>query len=141
MSLHKVLTFASIVEGESGIDEERPMIAGVYWNRLKRNMRLEADPTIQYVIPDGPRRLLYRDLKYPSPYNTYLNYGLPPGPVNNPGKKSIIATLYPERHQYLFFFATGVGGHRFSKSLNEHQKAVRGFRKVRRELGRGGTRG
>jgi UPF0755 protein len=141
MSLREVITLASIVEGESGIEEERPVIAGVYWNRLKRGMKLEADPTIQYVIPDGPRRLLYRDLKYDSPYNTYLYYGLPPGPVNNPGKKSILATLYPEKHQYLFFVATGIGGHRFSKNFIDHQKAVRGFRKARREAERNSTRG
>lgn len=134
MTMHEVLTLASIVEGESGIDEERPMIAGVYWNRLKRNMKLEADPTIQYVIPDGPRRLLNSDLKYKSPYNTYVNYGLPPGPINNPGKKAILAALYPEKHQYLFFVATGVGGHRFSKTYTEHQKAARAYRRARREI-------
>ena len=134
MTTLEVLTLASIVEGESGIDGERPMIAGVYWNRLKRRMKLEADPTIQYVLPDGPRRLLNRDLKFKSPYNTYLNYGLPPGPINNPGKKAILATLYPEKHQYLFFVATGVGGHRFSKNFTEHQKAARAYRRARREV-------
>ena len=134
MTTLEVLTFASIVEGESGIDGERPMIAGVYWNRLKRRMKLEADPTIQYVLPDGPRRLLNRDLKFKSPYNTYLNYGLPPGPISNPGKKAILATLYPEKHQYLFFVATGVGGHRFSKTFTEHQKAARAYRRARREV-------
>ena len=134
MTMHEVLTLASIVEGESGIDEERPMIAGVYWNRLKRRMKLEADPTIQYVLPGGPRRLLNRDLKFKSPYNTYLNYGLPPGPINNPGKKAILATLYPEKHQYLFFVATGVGGHRFSRTFTEHQKAAKAYRRARREV-------
>jgi len=132
MTLHQVLTLASIVEGESGVDAERPTIAGVYLNRLKKRMRLEADPTIQYVLPDSPRRLLYSDLRIESPYNTYLYYGLPPGPVNNPGKQSILGVLYPEKHQYLYFVATGVGGHRFSKSYVEHQKAVRVYRKVRR---------
>ena len=133
MTMHQVLTLASIVEGESGIDEERPMIAGVYWNRLKNRMRLEADPTIQYVLPDGPRRLFHRDLRLGSPYNTYRNYGLPPGPINNPGKKAILATLYPEKHQYLYFVATGVGGHRFSRTYAEHQKAARAYRRARRE--------
>ncbi|MBI3004988.1 MAG: endolytic transglycosylase MltG [Ignavibacteriales bacterium] len=136
MNLNQILTLASIVEGESSIDEERPIIAGVYWNRLKKRMRLEADPTVQYVIPDGPRRLVHRDLKYDSPYNTYLNYGLPPGPINNPGKKSILATLYPESHQYLYFVATGVGGHRFSKNFIDHQKAIRIYRRNRREAER-----
>lgn len=134
MTTHEVLTLASIVEGESGIDGERPMIAGVYWNRLKRRMKLEADPTIQYVLPDGPRRLFHRDLRLKSPYNTYLKYGLPPGPINNPGKKAILATLYPEKHQYLYFVATGVGGHRFSKNFTEHQKAARAYRRARREV-------
>ncbi|MBP1653772.1 MAG: aminodeoxychorismate lyase, partial [Bacteroidetes bacterium] len=83
-SMHRVVTMASIVEGEAVLDEERPIVAGVYLNRLRLRMRLEADPTIQYVIPGGPRRLLYSDLRVESPYNTYRHYGLPPGPVNNP---------------------------------------------------------
>jgi UPF0755 protein len=110
----ELLTLASIVEGESGIPEERPVVAGVYWNRLRKHMRLEADPTIQYVLKGGPRRLTFQDLKLNSPYNTYLNIGLPPGPINNPGKQSILAALYPESNPYLYFVATGVGGHRFS---------------------------
>ena len=131
---NEVLTLASIVEGESGIDEERPIIAGVYWNRLKKKMKLEADPTIQYAIANGPRRLFNADLKFQSPYNTYLHYGLPPGPINNPGKQAILAALYPEQHQYLYFVATGVGGHRFSKNYSEHQKAVGTFRRIRRDM-------
>ena len=141
LSLNEVLTLASIVEGESGIDEERPIIAGVYWNRLRKHMKLEADPTIQYVIEGGPRRLLFDDLRLDSPYNTYLYAGLPPGPINNPGKKSILATLYPEKNDYLYFVATGVGGHRFSKNFSEHQKAVKNFHRVRRELKRQATGG
>jgi UPF0755 protein len=137
MSLKEVVTLASIVEGESGVDAERPTIAGVYLNRLRKNMKLEADPTIQYVLPGGPRRLLYTDLRIDSPYNTYLYRGLPPGPVNNPGKQSILGVLYPEKHQYLYFVATGVGGHRFSKTFSEHQKAIRVYRKVRREIQKG----
>ncbi len=133
MSLNDVLTLASIVEGESKKDDERPTIAGVYFNRLKKNMRLEADPTVQYAIPDGPRRLLYSDLKFDSPYNTYLHYGLPPGPISNPGRQSILAVLYPEQHNYLYFVANGNGGHKFSKNYAEHQRAVRNYRKMRRE--------
>jgi len=134
MTLNQVLTLASIVEGESGIDAELPTIAGVYLNRLRKNMKLEADPTIQYLLPNGPRRLRFADLRIDSPYNTYLYYGLPPGPVNNPGKQSILSVLYPERNQYLYFVATGVGGHHFSKTFSEHEKAVRMYKKVRREL-------
>jgi UPF0755 protein len=137
MSLKEVVTLASIVEGESGVDAERPTIAGVYLNRLRKNMRLEADPTIQYVLPGGPRRLLYTDLRIDSPYNTYLYRGLPPGPVNNPGKQSLLGVLYPEKHQYLYFVATGVGGHRFSKTFSEHQKAIRVYKKIRREIQKG----
>lgn len=127
----KVLTLASIVEGEAVIDEERPIIAGVYWNRLRIGMRLEADPTIQYVIPDGPRRLRYSDLKIESPYNTYVYSGLPPGPVNNPGRASILAALWPTRHAYLFFVANGRGGHWFSGTYSQHMKYVRQYRKDR----------
>ncbi|HWP82778.1 MAG TPA: endolytic transglycosylase MltG [Bacteroidota bacterium] len=134
MTMHEVVTLASIVEGEAVIDSERATIAGVYHNRLKKRMRLEADPTIQYILADGPRRLFYRDLRVNSPYNTYLNYGLPPGPINNPGRQSIIAVLYPENHDYLFFVADGQGGHRFSKTYGEHQRHVKTFRRFRREM-------
>jgi UPF0755 protein len=132
-TMHKTLTFASIVEGEAVLSEERPVIAGVYHNRLKRGMRLEADPTIQYVIPDGPRRLLYADLKLESPYNTYRNTGLPPGPVNNPGPATILASLYPESNRYLFFVANGKGGHWFSRTYGEHQHYVRKYRRNRKK--------
>ncbi len=134
MSMNQVLTMASIVEGETRLDHERPTVAGVYHNRLKRRMRLEADPTIQYILPDGPRRLLYSDLKVDSPFNTYRNYGLPPAPIGSPGRQSILAALYPEQHTYLFFVADGKGGHKFSRSYSEHQRAVREWRRTRRDL-------
>jgi len=136
LSLRQVVTFASIVEAESGIGDERPVIAGVYWNRLKKHMRLEADPTIQYALPDGPRRLTYRDLNINSPYNTYRRYGLPPGPINNPGRASILAVLYPSNHRFLYFVARGDGGHRFSESYAQHLSAVRQYRQARREARR-----
>jgi UPF0755 protein len=119
----QVITLASIVEGEAKLDNERAIIAGVYFNRLKKNMNLEADPTIQYVLPDGPRRLFNSDYKYQSLYNTYLHSGLPPGPINNPGEKSILAALYPNHHNYLYFVARGDGSHYFSESYNEHVRA------------------
>jgi UPF0755 protein len=134
MTLNQVLTLASIVEGESGIDAELPTIAGVYLNRLRKNMKLEADPTIQFLLPNGPRRLRYADLRIDSPYNTYLYHGLPPGPVNNPGRQSILGVLYAETNQYLYFVATGVGGHHFSKTYSEHVRAVNVYRRVRREM-------
>ncbi|MEW6509421.1 MAG: endolytic transglycosylase MltG [Bacteroidota bacterium] len=129
--VHTMLTFASIVEGEAVLDEERAIIAGVYHNRLRRGMKLEADPTIQYLLPDGPRRVLYSDLKADNPYNTYRYPGLPPGPVNNPGRASILASLYPVRHDYLFFVANGKGGHWFTRTYDDHLRYVRLFKRFR----------
>ncbi len=130
-TVRQAVTFASIVEGEAVLDEERPVIAGVYHNRLRLGMRLEADPTIQYILPDGPRRVLYADLRLDNPYNTYRYAGLPPGPVNNPGRSSILASLYPSAHGYIFFVANGRGGHWFSKNYTEHQRYVRKYRRER----------
>jgi UPF0755 protein len=132
----EVVTLASIIEGEAIHDEERPIISAVYHNRLKRGMRLQADPTIQYLINDGPRRLLKQDLKIDSPYNTYLHYGLPPGPINNPGLQSILAALYPADNDYLYFVARGDGYHTFSRTEADHLKAKRAFQKVRRDVRR-----
>ncbi len=127
----QVLTMASIVEGEAVRDDERAIISGVYWNRLRRGMKLEADPTIQFILHDRPRRLLYADLKVDNPYNTYLRPGLPPGPVNNPGRASILASLYPVHHTYVFFVANGRGGHSFASTYSEHMRNVRQFRRYR----------
>jgi UPF0755 protein len=134
LSLHQVITLASIVEGEAVLDCERPIIASLYLNRLKRRMLLQADPTIQYIINNGPRRLMAKDLKIKSPYNTYLHPGLPPGPVNNPGIASILAVLYPDSSNYLFMVANGDGSHTFSRTINEHIIAKRRFDKIRRQL-------
>ncbi len=134
----QVLTLASIVEGESRVKDERPVIAGVYRNRLRKGMLLEADPTIQYVLEPGPRRLLYSDLKLDSPYNTYRHRGLPPGPVNNPGLASILAALYPAEHNYYFFVANGTGGHWFSTTFDEHKRMVR-MARHRRALSQAGN--
>lgn len=131
MSVHEAITLASIIEAETAIDSERARISGVYANRLGKRMRLQADPTVQYILEDGPRRLTYSDLHRPSPYNTYRNPGLPPGPINNPGRASIIAALAPERHGYYFFVATGEGGHAFSKTYAEHLRSVRAFQRRR----------
>lgn len=127
-SVHQVLTLASIVKGETNLVDEMPRIAGVYHNRLRIGMRLQADPTIQYLLPGGWRRLLYEDLKIDSPYNTYRYAGLPPGPINNPGKNPILAVLYPEKHNYLYFVADGKGGHKFARTYSEHLKYVREYR-------------
>ena len=109
-------------------------IAGVYANRLAISMKLDADPTIQYLLEEGPRRLFYTDLVRDSPYNTYRHAGLPPGPVNNPGRTSILAALYPARHQFLFFVANGQGGHWFSSTYDQHMRNVRLARRLRANL-------
>lgn len=127
----QVMAMASIVEGEAMLDAERARISGVYHNRLKKRMLLQADPTVQFFLDGGPRRVLYSDLKVNNPYNTYRNKGLPPGPVNNPGKASILAALYPERHDFLFFVANYNGGHWFTKTYAEHQRYVREYRRLR----------
>jgi UPF0755 protein len=134
-SMHQALTFASIVEGEAVLAEDRPVISGVYHNRLRQGMRLEADPTIQYMITDGPRRILYADLRRDDPYNTYRYAGLPPGPVNNPGRAAILAALYPSENGYVYFVANGRGGHWFSRSYQEHMRYVRMYRHNRKKQG------
>ena len=134
MSEREIVTLASIIEGEAIYDKERPIISGVYHNRLNIDMKLQADPTIQYIIPDGPRRLLNRDLKIKSPYNTYLNKGLPPGPINSPGRESLEAALFPEDNDYLFFVAKGDGTHTFTRNEKEHIKAKKAFQKIRRDV-------
>ncbi len=119
-----ILTLASIIEGEVKIGSERPLISAVYHNRLKKGMRLQADPTVQYAIPGKQRRLLYRDYKIDSPYNTYRHKGLPPGPINNPGLASITAALNPSDVDYLYFVATEDGSHIFSTTWDEHRAAI-----------------
>ena len=136
MSVHQAVTLASIIEAETRVDSERTMISGVYHNRLRKRMRLQADPTVQYILEDGPRRLTYADLQRPSPYNTYRNSGLPPGPINNPGVASIIAALSPRQHGYYFFVANGEGGHTFSSTYAEHLRQVRKYQKRRADSAR-----
>ncbi len=136
MTKHEVVTLASIIEGEAIYNSERAKISAVYHNRLKIGMKLQADPTIQYIIPDSPRRLFNRDLKIKSPYNTYLHKGLPPGPINSPGRNSLIAALYPEHNDFLFFVATGDGYHTFSTNERDHNKAKRKLQKLRKKIKR-----
>ncbi|RPI13100.1 MAG: endolytic transglycosylase MltG [Ignavibacteriae bacterium] len=135
LKLKDVVTMASIIEGETRFKPEKKIIAGVYYNRLKKRMKLEADPTVQYVLPGGPkRRLAYSDLKFESPYNTYLHTGLPPGPINNPGLSSILAAIYPEENNYLYFVAKGDGSHRFASTFDEHKQNIQQYRKYLQEL-------
>lgn len=122
-----VLTLASIIEREAVVEDERPMIAAVYLNRIKKGMRLEADPTVQYALGFDAgqnswwrKGLTYADLKFPSPYNTYYKDGLPPGPIANPGLASISAALNPAATDALFFVADGTGRHQFTQTFNQH---------------------
>jgi UPF0755 protein len=122
---HEALTLASMVEAESGLRDERARIAAVFHNRLRRGMLLQCDPTVVYAmggLPPG-RQLYRKDLDFESPYNTYLHPGLPPGPICNPGKAAILAALFPGKSNELYFVADGRGGHIFSETLNEHNRA------------------
>jgi UPF0755 protein len=134
MSRLALVTLASIVEGEARVDEERETIAGVYHNRLRIGMPLQADPTVQYAIflKRGRRkpRLFNRDYQIQSPYNTYTNRGLPPGPVNSPSRRSIQASLYPAPVKYLYFVAAQDGRHVFSRTYREHLRAIRQIRRA-----------
>jgi UPF0755 protein len=128
MTRAQVLTLASIIEGEAQLDAERPRISAVYHNRLRREMLLQADPTVLYALGGQHRRVLYSDLQTISPYNTYLNRGLPPGPICNPGLGSVEAALSPTPGiGELFFVAAqdGSGRHVFSSTLGEHEAAKR----------------
>ncbi|MBL7959293.1 endolytic transglycosylase MltG [bacterium] len=133
---HQIVTLASIIEGETAEEDERYYVSAVYHNRLKKNMPLQADPTIQFIIPDGPRRLYHKDLEMNNPYNTYKFKGLPPGPINNPGKASILAALYPAKVDYLYMVADGSGKHIFSKTLAEHLKAKKQLDRLRKNIKR-----
>ena len=132
----EITTLASIIEGEAIYDSERPIISAVYHNRLKIGMKLQADPTVQYIIDDGPRRLLNKDLRIKSPYNTYMYPGLPPGPINSPGEQSMLAALNPQVNDYLYFVAKGDGYHTFSKNEKGHERAKRAFQRVRKKVKR-----
>jgi UPF0755 protein len=131
MSLHEVVTLASIVEKETGDPDERPLIASVFFNRLKKAMRLDSDPTVIYGIKDFSGNITKNDLSTNNPYNTYVIKGLPPGPIANPGIDSIRAVLYPAETDFLYFVSKNNGSHQFSKNLAEHNRAVRIYQKKR----------
>jgi UPF0755 protein len=127
-SIDQIVTLASIIEWEAKNDEEKPRISGLYWNRLKKRWRLQADPTVNFALGER-RRLLYEDYKFDHPYNTYKYWGLPPGPINNPSTASIKAALYPEEHEYMYMVASPEGGHVFTKTLAEHNQASEQWRR------------
>jgi len=124
-SARELLVLASIIEAEARADDEKPLISSVYHNRLKRKMKLQADPTVIYALGGLDRPLLYKDLEVDSPYNTYKHEGLPPGPINSPGLASIKAAINPAETNYLYFVADGNGRHIFSRTLVEHNRAKR----------------
>mgnify|MGYP002624308166 CR=1 FL=1 len=132
----QLLVLASIVEKETGLTDERGLVASVFANRLKKEMKLQTDPTVIYALTMGEkdlgRLLSKKDLSYDSPFNTYVYYGLPPTPICSPGKAAIEAAANPQNSEYLYFVATGNGGHNFSRSLSEHNNNVTAYRKLQK---------
>ncbi len=131
-SLHEIVTLASLIEREAKVPEDRPRIAGVLENRLKKGMKLEIDATVLYALGHHKDRVLYKDLEVDSPYNTYRHTGLPPGPIANPGMASLEAALHPEGNDYLYYVATRSGAHLFSRTRAEHEAAIRKVRAERK---------
>lgn len=131
--VHNIVTMASIVEKETSAGEERPVVAGVFYNRLARNMTLATDPTVIYaaLLNDRYRGAIYQsDLHFASPYNTYLTPGLPPGPIANPGKASLQAAMHPASTDYLYFVSDNQGHHKFSRTPSEHSRNVTAYRRA-----------
>ncbi len=142
LSVRQIVTLASLVERETSAPDERPLIAGVFYNRLRRRFPLQCDPTVVYALElageyDGS--LDRGDLEFRSPYNTYRHIGLPPGPIANPGEAALRAALDPESTDYLYFVANTQGGHFFSKTLREHIRNVHRYRRLLQQ--NGSTRG
>jgi UPF0755 protein len=126
MNFHTALTLASIIEAETPVIAERKIISGIYHNRLKKNMLLQADPTVQYALGNRKKKLLFSDLKIDSPYNTYIHYGLPPTPINSPSPSSIEAAVKPDSNNFYYFVAIGDGSnkHNYSKTFQEHKQQI-----------------
>lgn len=123
-TVDEIVTMASIIEWEANVDDEKPIVSGLYWNRLNQNWRLQADPTVNYALGERSR-LLYSDYRVDHPYNTYRIHGLPPGPITNPSYSSINAALYPDEHDYMFMVASPEGGHAFTRTFSEHRRKSR----------------
>lgn len=134
ISRHAAITMASIVEKEARKPEERAIISAVYWNRVKKGMLLQADPTVQYALPTHVERVLFKDLEIESKYNTYKYAGLPPGPIASPGEASIVAALNPANVPYLYFVAHPDGHHEFRTTFAEHSRAIVDIKRQRRQM-------
>lgn len=139
--LKEVVTLASIVEKETGSKEEKPLVASVLVNRLRRGMPLQCDPTVIYGIEDFDGNLTREHLQRPGPYNSYLNKGLPPGPICNPGLDSLQAALDPAKTSYLYFVSRNDGTHEFSSTLRDHNRAVESYQKGGKSAETAGLRG
>lgn len=126
-TIPQVVVVASMVEREAKVDSERALMAGVYYNRLRIGMPLEVDATIEYALPQHKTALSFKDLTVDSPYNTYVHSGLPPTPIANPGRKSLLAAFHPTRSDYLYYVYRGNGHHEFSRTLEEQQAAERKY--------------
>lgn len=134
LSRHEILTLASIIEKESGNVDEQPLISSVFHNRLSQGMKLQSEPTVVYGIPNFKGTLSPEDLQTPTPYNTFMNFGLPPGPIGNPGESAIKAALFPRDSTYLFFVADGAGKHVFSTTLQEHKEALNLYQRAKKPV-------
>jgi UPF0755 protein len=135
LDLHSAVTLASLIEREARLPKERPIISAVFHNRLRRKMPLQSDPTAIYGMPSPSRRITTADLQRKSPYNTYLTLGLPPGPIASPGLSSIVAAVSPAKVNYLYFVSKNDGSHAFSRTLEEHSRAVMLYRRGGKEQG------
>ena len=133
LSLHQVVTIASIIEKETGVEEEKPIVSAVIRRRLALGMPLQMDPTVIYGVKRFDGKVTRKDLRTAGPYNTYLNRGLPPGPIANPGLAALAAALNPSKAEYLYFVSRNDGSHTFSRTLPEHNRAVEQFRRAARE--------
>lgn len=133
LSMHEVVTVASIIEKETSVEEEKPLVSAVIRNRIARGMPLQMDPTVIYGLRKFDAELTKKDLRTPGPYNTYLNKGLPPGPIANPGLSSLKAALFPAKTDYLYFVSRNDGSHTFSETLSGHETAVASYRKKKRD--------
>jgi peptidoglycan lytic transglycosylase G len=130
----EIVILASVIEAEARIVDEQKLISGVYHNRLRKGMLMQADPTVRYGLRVFTRKLYFKDLDKDTPYNTYMYKGLPPGPINSPGLSAIQAAVHPMASSYLYFVADGSGGHVFSETLKEHKKEIHRIKSERKKL-------